>query len=256
LQAVPFLRGLAMKSIKIIPLTLLLTILCVASESKAQYEVYSSDLDDVGIFPIVSARRSIGDLGKVEKIIDLRGFLPLSMTSNKKALRHFFRGGDNLQYYKFPIKNLSIFYYGGDFTEKDPSKSFSNVPIIPESNISGDDELWAKLAYSLTKGDKGEELYKKLVGSSGFVGAEPIAILFTDYSAFIVVNFRWSSFVKDGTGQSLFAFEISRKLKEFKHAYYLYDNSNISKNNAEVFKASLPFVIESINFAFQLRGLR
>jgi hypothetical protein len=172
LQAVPFLRILAMKSIKIVPLTLLLMILCVVSESNAQYNIYSSDLDDSAGFPLNSTRRAIGDLGKVEKIIDLRGFLPLSMTSKKKSW--YF--GDHNQYYKVPVKYLGLFYYGHDFKDENPSKSFSDVPIIPESNVSGEDELWVKLAYSLTNGDKGEELYKKLVGSSGFVGAESIAI--------------------------------------------------------------------------------
>lgn len=217
-----------------------------ASFGKAGDEFYSNDTADARSWS--RPPKAIGDVGNVEKILDLRGFLPLSLTSKKKSdyqdASIFNTFTDIFQYYKYDIRRLEWFYYG-----LDSKQTFVRVKVVSEKELDGEELQWAKVAYGLTEGEAGRKLYGSLVSSSGFENAEPIAVLFTEKDAFVIVNFRWSSFDRKSTGQTLMAFEISRKLHQLKSTYCLYENSAVSKEKRQAFVDSAPYVTSAIKLA-------
>lgn len=226
----------------------LLTMLCLVNGSlgRAGEAFYSDDTADVESW--ANTPKAIGDLGDVQKIVDLRGFLPLSMRSKKKSAfqkTSFFNNfTDIFQYYKYDIRRLDWLYYG-----LDSKKTFDRVQVVHEKDLNAEELKWAEVAYGLTEGETGKKFYGALVGSTGFENAEPIAVLLTEKDAFVVVNFRWSSMDRKSTGQTLMAFEISRKVQQIKSTYCLYENSLFSKEKRQGFADSVPYVSSAIKLA-------
>jgi hypothetical protein len=130
------------------------------------------------------------------------------------------------------------------------TRYFDDVPILTEEQLQGEDLNWARFAYGLTRGEAGRQLYAKVCGSSGFENVEPVAILFTDRNAFVLVNFRWSSTSpRFGTGQTLVAFELSRKLREFKEVHMIFDLSQVSTSTREIYSGAAPLIAEALRLA-------
>ena len=215
---------------------------------------YSDDIEDATL-PFNSHVETIGDLGKIESIIDLRGFVPVKLLS---------KDSDDLQWYKVPIKEfISAIYFDNKvswFSKKDADEDkgflkkwkdkitngtsklknkYLNVPTpIKENDVYGEEEnKWIRLAYSLKR--KGEELYGSVGGGYGYDDTEPIMILSTEYSSLVFMSFRYKG-VKE-SGQYLVAFELS-KTGEYKTFYRVYDTFITSVNTAQAFDDSLPII--------------
>ena len=216
-------------------------------------EIYSTDLTDVrgdwGSGSGVGVR-AIGDVAAVEKILDIRGFVPMSFPSKSKTDKKVANGlllnmfTDVGQYYQCPTREtLSKCHF-----DPKAGKSLKNAVYVKEKDVSEDDLKWVKIAYGLTRGQGGKSLYESLIGSTGYVDATPIAVTLTDSSAFIWINFRWSNASRnDATGQTLCAFEISRRLLELKQVHRVRDLSEFSKQSVDSATAATPIVLQIIS---------
>lgn len=218
---------------------------------------YSDDLGDATL-PFNSHVETIGDLGEIESIIDLRGFIPVKLLSKES---------DELEWYKVPIKEfVSAFYYDDKVTwlsqfeeEKEQgvwselwakSKSYTNkisneylnIPTpTPESDLSHNKEKWVDFAYALS--ERGKELYDSVGGGYGYDDTQPIMILETEYSGLVFMSFRYKGPIENG--QYLVAFELS-KTGEYKTFYRLYDTFVFSVNTSEAFEDSAPIIAEVV----------
>jgi hypothetical protein len=215
----------------------------------------------------------LGDIPHVEKVIDLNGFLPLSGFSKKfmddkyKSVKNFFKyfDDDEYQYFKIPTRDgLSFVINGPDtshsvrnkdddfywFAVLSPEK-FSDVPIVPERELVQADVPWARLAYSLQ--GKGKEFFEKLAFGSGFEEAQAVAVILTKESAIVVLNLRYSSWVRNSTGQLLLALEFSRGLVEYRRFYYIYSNLELGIKDKLFLKTVSPIAIEAAKAYFQAK---
>ena len=188
---------------------------------------YSDDLSDMGAH---KPFESLGDLGEVETIIDLRGFIPFSAPSKSKSLHPANESNywliDNNAWFKLPlVRALEIIYYGADPAFKG---RFDNVTKITEDALADENKTWGEMAYTMCN-EKGEILYKQAGADSGFVNAEPIAILLTKSSSFVIINFKYNNNRRHDTGQLLMCYEFSRSLKMSKNQYDLYDTFALNK---------------------------
>jgi hypothetical protein len=226
---------------------------CVVLSFDAQVfaQTYSSDLDDFK--ELESKINSIGDLGDIEKILDLRGFVPLSGVSKAKrqkqdsSILNFFT--DTFQWYKFPTSPTVSYLYYGNFDDISKAK-LKGTKIIAEDKLEDSDKQWAKFAYGLAH-ESGKDLFTSVNGSaSGFDSAEPVNILLTEKSAFLIMNFKYSSLDRKGTGQILCAYEFSRSLKEYKNFYELYSNTAFNRSVTKAFSASEPFIAKAVSIYF------
>lgn len=209
---------------------------------------YSSDNSDLkSHFEI----RPIGDFGNIEAVLDLRGFVPISGTSKAKYKEHYsgsfseqiftkWQFSDLHSWYKLPTKHgVGLVYYGSD------DFKLSNTQFLRESQLAGENKQWAALAYDLTE-TSGKKLFEATGHSFGFDGAEPINILITAQSVFVVVNFRYTDPVRWGTGQVLTAFEFSRALKGYKTYYEVYTTALLPSSARKAFEKSLPIVTKAL----------
>ena len=191
-----------------------------------------------------------GDLGDVTKLIDIRGFLPVSFLVYNTNFRPFQQGVYNGAYYKEPIKCLSLFYYGysANLYGVTASKNWDNVPVIEESQVADpEDEKWVRTTYQLLKDGNAEKLYKNVVGDDGFDGADPIAIFYTENSAFIVINFKWTGVLNgNGEGQTLVFYELSRRFNELKTVYRVYDRSLVHKSLVDINKQQCSAIFNAL----------
>jgi hypothetical protein len=214
-------------------------------------QTYSSDLDDFKA--LESKINPIGDLGDIDKILDLRGFVPFSGISKEKSQKqessifNFF--SDIFQWYKFPTAvGVSCLYYGS-FDDHSKAK-LQITKILAEDKLEGEDKEWAKFAYGLAH-ESGKDLFTSANGSSsGFDSAEPVNVLLTEKSAFVIMNFKYSSLDRRGTGQILCAYEFSRTLKEYKSYYELYSNTVLSRSVTKAFSASEPYIAKAVAIYF------
>ena len=208
-------------------------------------QTYSDDLADVE--KPNNPLTPIGNIGELERIIDLRGFVPLSFYSKKKtAKENLLTKRDSNQWFKIPTRQgVQWIYYGFD----DNTHTTQATPIVAEDALAGDDRTWALFAYEIAA-KQGESLYKVLGDGKGFEGTEPISVLFTKLSAIVVVNLRYTDWDSEGTGQFLVALEFSRSLHNYKTFYLLYTDGHIRKSTRELFKATAPLVDKALGVIF------
>jgi len=192
----------------------------------------------------MTAISPIGDLGEIETIVDLRGFVPISGPSSIKSA-----GWDALHYHKIPtLDGIARIYYGNAGTAA--KTKLAKVKLLTEENVAGEPLKWAKFSYALAK-TSGTDLFVSAGGDkTDLESAEPIAILFTHRSVFAIINFRYSDFARVGTGQILCAFEFSRKLKEYKTLYRLHSTILFNKSARDAFSISLPIVAKVLAAQF------
>lgn len=226
---------------------------CLSSISSTSFgQSYSADLDDIERpgNPI----NHIGDLGDLEKIVDLRGFIPLSLVSREKLAEYndeFLKSIDIFQWYKVPIRSgVSTLYYGesNDATVKKLDKT----KLIDEDGLAGEDLQWAKLAYELSR-SSGPDLFKVAGGSRGLDSSEPVAMLFTPKTVIILMSFRYTGLSREGTGQILCGLEFSRALKAYKTYYDLYSTTAFSRSTKNAYSASAEYVTKALTLYFSIR---
>lgn len=235
-----------------------LLIIIFAGTALAQY---SSDLNDInttayGFWLKVSPANlaptqqatSIGDLGKVEEIIDMRGFVPMSLTANSQKWTWALI--DHLKWFEIPTKEALLLFYYGDLQIKDlpadnkasESKRFRGTRLTQESAAKGEDAEWCQVAYDLAK--NAAPAFETLAGD-GFQSAEPTTIIFTGSSVFVFLNFKYeSALVKHG--QVLTAMEFSRSSKRYKTLYKLYSTEVMGKSAGAAAAAFAPIAAKIV----------
>ncbi len=216
-----------------------ITALLLLSISLVQAQTYQEDLSQMGTRKTF---RAIGDLGDVEQIIDLRGFLPLSCPM-KDAYKHPQETSglmfDEFRWFKYPlVQGLQEVYYGKAAAAE---KNFAATPVITEDKLEGDLKAWAQFSYQLSA-NNGEILFKQLGGTTGFERAEPVAILVTKASVFLLMNFRYGNTRRHDTGQVLAAYEFSRSLKANKMFYSLYTTFAFEKFDKKAVATATPML--------------
>src|ERR1022692_1143085 len=149
------------------------------------------DIGDIHVFPGFHEPRPIGHLGEVDSVVDLRGFVPMSLSS-KTA------GGwlTNLRWYKIPTRKALLLLYFGTLSVSHVAddttsleKRFSKTSFLKESNVNAESKLWCKVAYNSAKDSAA--IYQQIAGGSGLQGAEPTTIFLTPESAFVILNFKY-----------------------------------------------------------------
>jgi hypothetical protein len=151
---------------------------------------------------------------------------------------------DRYQYYQFPTREgVALFYYG-DLDDENLGK-LAETKFLTEDRLEGEPLQWTRFAYGLVQ-ESGTALYRSVNGDTGMDNAEPIAVLLTARSSILLVNFRYSSIDRRGTGQVLAAFEFSRELREYKAFYELRRNTALPRNTKKAFDASVPVIAAAL----------
>ena len=240
------------------------------SSSSIPGETYSSEIDDIDSMGMVHGITPIGDLGDIQFILDLGGFIPLSAASKRKM--HRFWRWDVFQWYKIPLiaedayngptsrrdsldhvipltAGIAYLYYG-TFDDATRAK-LSKIKLLTEDELINDNLQWAKLSYGLAR-SSGRDLFASVTGSSsGFVGAEPVVVLLTQRSAFVLMSFRYSDMNRAGaTGQVLCCFEFSRTLKEYKSYCEIYSTQMLNRGANKAFNISTPYIAKAVEIYF------
>jgi hypothetical protein len=218
---------------------LVLALLMLLSVQAFASATYAPDMTDVWWVYADAFISPIGDLGTIRTIVDLRGFIPLSLLQKSRACL------DCLNWYKFPLKDgVARVYYGG----ADPSvlSKLAATKIVGEDHLSREQLGWAKLAYGLVKSSSAD----LFVAAGGYADdldtAEPVAVLMTDRSALIIVNFKYSDFERRGTGQIMCCYEFSRSLREYKTFYRVSSTLALNRSTRTAFAKSMPYVLKAL----------
>jgi hypothetical protein len=66
-----------------------------------------------------------------------------------------------------------------------------------------------------------------------------------------VINFRYQSMDREGTGQYLVAFAFSRALKEYRMFHAIHHNYAFSPRVSQAFSDSLPIITAALRLAFR-----
>lgn len=232
-----------------------LIFLLVCSTATTVAQTYSSDFFTDFEMPAYCKITPIGDIGDIETIIDLRGFIPLAGVSKAKRKHQgasvFNWFTDNHQWYQLDtVSAIAILYYP-KIDDKTAQKKFARTKLLREDALRAENLQWAKFAYALAS-KSGKELFKAAGGSKGLDTSEPVAVLLTARSAIVLLSFKYSDGDREGTGQVLCAFEFSRTLKEYRTFYALYDTFAFSRSTKNAFKESLPYVTKALSLYFTL----
>ena len=202
---------------------------------------------------------AVGDIGRIEKIIDLRGFFPISASQWDWPGRRDYKG-DAFKVFHVPLRNgIQFFYYGDPENASGTKKTnisilkqnqsrLDDIPLEQEDALSPESKKWASIAYAMTK-NAGEKLFRAADGGSGYQSAEPVAILLTRTSSVIFISFGYSSRSRIGTGQLVMAYEFSRALLELKKPYHLYDTFAFDASTKNLFENALPIIGEAVKAA-------
>ena len=214
--------------------------------SSAFGQTYSKDLDDIMWTAYVRQIAPIGDVGDIQTIVDLRGFIPLSYVSKAKSDGFHL---DVVQWYQIPtLPGVARLYYG-DWKEATMEK-LSRITLLTEEKLTGENLEWAKFAYTLAK-TSGNDLFKSAGGSAHELDAsEPVAVLLTARSAIVLLSFKYTSLARQGTGQVLCGFEFSRMLKEYKTFYEIHSTIIVGRSTKKAFENSLPYVTKALSVYF------
>jgi hypothetical protein len=231
---------------------------CFSSTARAQYsdnlsEIYRPPAIDLYFHPPTP----IGDLGRIQTVIDLRGFIPMSLPKRKDNIADKiinFNGHDD-SWYKIPTKKaLLILYYGTlpfDRVADDTSNlegAFHDTRFLSESAAEREFGKWIELSYGMTK--VAPQMWDLLIGGSGFEGAEPVTLFLTENSVFEILSIRYSD-SSTVNGQLLIALEFSRSSRRYKALYKLSSTTLLNnKPTREAFISSAPFIEKAIIAAF------
>jgi hypothetical protein len=208
---------------------------------------YSDNLSDIRVSKFSNAWQGqpfdpvpIGDVGAIEVVADLRGFIPMSFVS-AEASGFLSLTLDPFRWYKVPVKKALLMLYYGKLKSsqlatdipKDVNQYVENVRVLDEYHCSkekADIRLWCRAAYDAEKDSKA--LLQKLSG--GYDSAEPVLVFTTKDSSFIVLSLRYSDLLRSkGTGQVLVAIEFSRTHRQYKTFYTLYSTTILSPSVRE-----------------------
>lgn len=219
-------------------LSVFVTVVSWTSLSNNAYAQYSDDLNDiwhVSVLPEPGEYEPtpIGNLGRIDVVVDLRGFVPMSFYSHAVV-----KEGpkitldplpfDALRWYKIPTRKALLMLYSGDLKKNIASDTtsleraqFSNAAFLAESDVKNKElQSWCKIAYTMAK--HSEPLYERIAGS-GFEEAEPTTVFLTDKSVFVILSFRYNSVLRRrSTGQVLVALEFSSSSREYRTFYQVY----------------------------------
>lgn len=143
---------------------------------------------------------------------------------------------------------MESLYYGSDPSFKG---KFDAVPVVTEEQLSDETKSWAQLVYEMCN-DKGELLYKSAGADSGFVNAEPVAILLTKGSCLIFVNFKYNNNRRHDTGQLLMCYEFSRGLKMPKNVYPIYSTFLFNKAAKKISPQAISTLTQLAKHSFGL----
>jgi hypothetical protein len=229
------------------------------------YAQYSDKLDEIcnpcSLDPFFHTPAPIGDVGKIETVVDLRGFIPMSLPqypSSNVASRIFYGPEYPRHWFKIPTKKaLLMLYYGNlpfsKFAEDTVSlekEQLSQTTFIRESDAKGANASWCELAYTLAKDSA--PLFERIVGGSGFQATEPITVFFTEQSTFVILSFKYTSYsaLVANNGQALIGLEFSRSSRRYKTFYQLYSTVLINKPTADVAMAIAPYVAKAVANSF------
>lgn len=232
---------------------------CVAVGQPARAE-YSADLSDINTKLYSRLRwaplnanattlpKPIGDLGRIETVIDLRRFVPMSLMANSAYWRMSLF--DNLKWFEIPTKKALLMLYYGDLRVEDvnadttamEARRFESTQFVGESVGDGENAQWARFAYDLAA--KSGPIFQ-IIGGSGFQSGEPIAVLLTQESAFLVLSLKYGS-VLVSEGQALVAVEVSRISHRYKTIYPLYSTLMLDKPRSDLAVAVAPYVAKAL----------
>jgi hypothetical protein len=239
-----------------------LVLACVLSLScPSLLAQYRDDLNHVVIPKIdidFHPPTAIGNLGDIDTVVDLRGFMPMLLMTNYDS--SILRAIDKYKFdwFKVPTPQALHLLYPGDLTLQQvitgtgvpTTGPLAHARFINEEKISRHDRFWLNLAYDSVK--DGPQLYKQLVGGDGFEGAEPVTILFSHNSVFLFLSFKYSSVIhwgQGGEGQLLVALEFSRFEKKYRAIYQIYSTAAVNKSVSDLFLSSMPYIGKAIDLA-------
>ena len=208
--------------------------------------VYSSNLADMATFPKITG---IGNVGRLQTIIDLRSFLPLSCESRQRVENCSLFEDFHL-WFQIPIKfGIRLIYYGEG--ENCSAGKLSETKVLREGELTGDDLKWANFSYELAR-SSGKELFKSAGGRFGFDAAEPVAVILTSQSAIVIMNFKFINPLRsNSTGQLLCGYEFSRTTKEYKTFYSIYQNTLLGRAATDATVLSAPYIIKALSLYFK-----
>jgi hypothetical protein len=194
--------------------------------------------------------KSIGDLGHLDFVVDMRGFVPFSHAS--RTITNPYIG----RWYKIPTKKALLVFYTGalsldqiaENTTDAENKAWAGTRFLTERDVHGEPEQWCKVAYDLA-GNDAKQLFDKLVGGD-FISAEPTTLLFTEQSVFVLLNFKYELAARGDGGQVLMALEFSRASRRYKTVYTLYSTTLFNKGTESLLAASAPYVMRIVVAAF------
>ena len=129
--------------------------LSFGQNASAQY--YSDDLRDIEpagyinhSFPPITP---IGNLGRLTTVVDLRGFIPMSLVSKSKMFSYTSR-----LWFRIPTKKALAMLYLGDLSIQNIADDLGNsdgwfrgVTFLGEANATGEAALWCNLAYDMAR---------------------------------------------------------------------------------------------------------
>ncbi|HUI55810.1 MAG TPA: hypothetical protein VLY04_12615 [Bryobacteraceae bacterium] len=238
---------------------ILLAVIGSANQALAQY---SDDLKAIALprwweidgQMLFRPPTAIGDLGNIETVVDLRGFVPMELPVRPPNVL----SDTPLRWFKIPTrKALLLLYFGslrvGDIandTTAAERASFSWTRFLKEAQVTGEAALWCKLAYETARDS--EPLFERIAGS-GFKAAEPTTVFLTEDTAFVILSFKYASILRitanTPDGQMLIGLEFSRSLKTYKTLYNLYSTTPFDKPTTKAFVESAPIVAKALNAA-------
>jgi hypothetical protein len=225
--------------------------------------------DDLKLYSLKGFfHHNIGNVGKLETVVDLRGFVPVS----GNTLGY----GDNLQMalaygtnylFKVPTKQgIGVIFYGADMPYRNEGYLWSNnlasvnwtsmpdMKFISEKEVQGEYKQWADLAYNIS--GEGVSLFQSLDGGDGYKSAEPVAVVFTSDSAFVLITFRYTHvrpFAPGSPfeGQYIVALEFSRHLKKYRAPYDVYDTFLVNRELRKALESSGPLILKVLSLTFK-----
>lgn len=206
------------------------------------------------------------EAGPIERIIDTRGFMPLEGSSikhnnakypgweNGKPIINYSKTfDDDCKYFKYPTAKglvLCLFQISLDSAQQDfESKlhKLGEIPTLRESQITDGDVPWLKLGHNLNQ--VGPQIFDSIPSkplTARFNESDLVATVFFKESVVFIINIRFSTWARNGSGQVLLGFEFSRRVGELKKCHSIRLTEISSGNSAVIHDAILPAATEAL----------
>jgi hypothetical protein len=213
--------------------------------------------------------------GGIEKIIDHRGYLPIAAASQEETKTKYvqdsagkitsFHWGnatdDDYRYFKcrldwglvLCLEKLSTNHEAEELVAK--AKELTNsVKIFKESQVEEHDLKWVSIAQSVNR--SGKALFDALPGkpfTARFDESDVIATVFYEESVLIILNIRYSTWARNGSGQLLLGFEFSRRVPEYRKLYpiKLLGGVDVGGSSPIVSEALKPILVDLLGQVFK-----